>query len=176
MMLKTFKKEVLPLKNKLYRYAYSILGDRDLSMDVVQETLIKMWEKRQSFDSVKNPEAWCMALTRNFALDKFRSKHSKTVELDIKHDRAIGDISPYQKVESENLMALLDAIVSRLPQKQREAFHLRDVEGYSYQEISDILQYSISDVKVCIFRARKEIKAQLTKLQNYELEKSRSTS
>ncbi len=176
MMLETFKKEVLPLKNKLYRYAYSILGDRDLSMDVVQETMLKVWEKRDSFESVKNSEAWCMTLTRNFALDKFRSKHSKTIELELKHDREFGDITPYQKVESENLMDLLDDIVSRLPQKQRETFHLRDVEGYSYQEISDILNYSISDVKVCIFRARKEIKAQLTKLQNYELEKSRSTS
>lgn len=176
MMLETFKKEVLPLKNKLYRYAYSILGDRDLSMDVVQETMMKVWEKRDSFHTVKNPEAWCMTLTRNFALDKFRSKHHRTVELDVKYDKEYGDISPYQKAERDNLMVLIDSIVSRLPQKQRETFYLRDVEGYSYEEISNILHYSISDVKVCIFRAMKEIKAQLTKLQNYELEKSRSTS
>jgi RNA polymerase sigma factor (sigma-70 family) len=176
MMLETFKKEVLPLKNKLYRYAYSILGDRDLSMDVVQETMMKVWEKRDSFHSVKNPEAWCMTLTRNFALDKFRSKHRKTLELDLKYDKEVGEISPYQKAESENLMVLIDSIVSRLPAKQRETFHLRDVEGYSYEEISNILHYSISDVKVSIFRARKEVRAQLEKIQNYELEKSRSTS
>lgn len=172
----TFKNEVLPLKNKLYRYAYSMLADRDLSMDVVQETMLKVWEKRDSFDSVKNPEAWCMTLARNFALNKFRSKHHRTLELDNKYERKSGDSSPHQKVESEDMIELIDQIVSRLPAKHREVFHLRDVEGYSYQEISEMLQYSISDVKVSIFRARKEVRDQLIKLRNYELEKSRSAT
>ena len=81
MMLEIFKSSVLPLKNKLYRFAYSILGDHDLSMDVVQETMLKVWEKRDVFAQIKSPEAWCMTVTRNFALDKFRSKYHKTVEL-----------------------------------------------------------------------------------------------
>jgi RNA polymerase sigma-70 factor (ECF subfamily) len=172
----TFKNEVLPLKNKLYRYAYSMLADRDLSMDVVQETMLKVWEKRDSFHSVKNPEAWCMTLARNFALNKFRSKHHKTEELRAKHDHQPGDSSPHQSLESDDMMELIDGIVSRLPSKHREVFHLRDVEGYSYQEISEMLQYSISDVKVSIFRARKEVRDKLIKLRNYELDKSRSAT
>jgi len=175
MMLETFKKEVLPLKNKLYRFAYSILNDHDLSMDVVQETMLKAWEKRSKFEEIKNAEAWCMTLTRNFALDKFRSKFHKTSELKLDFDRQIVEQSPYQLAESNDMMKLVDAIVDKLPQKQKEAFQLRDVEGYSYQEISNICGYSISDVKVSIFRARKAIRAQLTKLQKHELEKSRST-
>ncbi len=176
MMLETFKKEVLPLKNKLFRFAYSILGDHDLSMDVVQETMMKVWEKQQDFMEIRNPEAWCMTLTRNFAVDKLRSKYYKTLELEEGHDRESDGQSPYQKIESENTIELIQKIVDRLPQKQRETFHMRDVEGYSYQEISEITGYSIPDVKVCIFRARKEIRAKLTKLKTHELEKSRSAS
>jgi RNA polymerase sigma factor (sigma-70 family) len=176
MTLETFKEEVLPLKNKLYRFAYSILGDHDLSMDVVQETMLKVWEKRANFEEVRNKEAWCMTLTRNFALDKFRSKHHKTLRLNPDFDREYPAQSPYQKAESGNMMELIESLVARLPQKQRETFQLRDVEGHSYQEIRDISGYSIPDVKVSIFRARNEIRSQLTKLQTHELEKSRSTS
>jgi len=176
MMLETFKAKVLPLKNKLYRFAFSILDDHDLSMDVVQETMLKAWEKRTNFMEIKNPEAWCMTLTRNFALDKFRSKYHKTVELKPNYDQEFEEQSPYQKAESGNMMELIDTIVSRLPQKQKETFQLRDVEGYSYQEISEICGYTIPDVKVSIFRARKVIRAQLLKLHTHGLEKSRSAS
>lgn len=176
MMLETFKKEVLPLKNKLYRFAYSILDDHDHSMDVVQETMLKVWEKRANFGEVRNKEAWCMTLTRNFALDKFRSKYHKTLRLNPDFDQEYKEQSPYQKAESGNMMELIESLVARLPQKQKETFQMRDVEGYSYQEISEISGYSIPDVKVSIFRARKEIRSQIIKLQTHELEKSRSTS
>jgi RNA polymerase sigma factor (sigma-70 family) len=176
MMLETFKNEVLPLKNKLYRYAFSILGDHDLSMDVVQETMLKVWEKRSDFNEIRNPEAWCMTLTRNFALDKFRSKNHKVLELKSEYDRENAEQNPYQQVESGNMMELIDQIVAMLPQKQRETFQLRDIEGYSYQEISEISGFTIPDVKVSIFRARKEVRSQLLKLQTHEYEKSRSTS
>ena len=176
MMLETFKSEVLPLKNKLYRFAYNILGDHDLSMDVVQETMLKVWEKRDDFTRIRNPEAWCMTLTRNFALDKFRSKFHKTVELRLDYNGQHEAQSPYERVESNDIMELIERLVAGLPVKQKEVFHMRDVEGFSYQEISDITGYSIADVKVNIFRARKEIRAKLLKIQTHELEKSRGTS
>jgi RNA polymerase sigma-70 factor (ECF subfamily) len=138
--------------------------------------MLKVWEKRANFEEVRNTEAWCMTLTRNFALDKFRSKYHKTLRLNPDFDQEYEEQSPYQKAESGNMMELVQLLVARLPQKQKETFQLRDVEGYSYQEISEISGYSIPDVKVSIFRARKEIRSQLTKLQTHELEKSRSTS
>jgi RNA polymerase sigma-70 factor (ECF subfamily) len=176
MMLETFKSEVLPLKNKLYRFAYNILGDYDMSMDVVQETMLKVWEKKDHYREIKNPEAWCMTLTRNFALDKFRSKYHKTIELTSDYNGQHEEQSPYQKLESGDMMEMIERLVARLPAKQKETFHMRDVEGYSYKEISEVTGYSIPDVKVNIFRARKAIRAQLLKIQTHELEKSRGTS
>lgn len=168
-----FKNEVLPLKNKLFRFANSLLNDRDTALDVVQETMMKVWEKQQEMAVVRSTEAWCMTLTRNFALDKLRSKHYRTASLAPDHDRAWG-ISPYKMVETENMMQLVDKIVAGLSQKQKETFHLRDVEGYTYQEISEITGYSIPDVKVSIYRARKEIRTQLLKLEKHGFETSRS--
>ena len=176
MMPEYFKSEVLPIKNKLFRFANSILKDGDLSKDVVQETMLKVWEKRKDLSRVHNLEAWCMTLTRNFALDKLRSKHHQTMELSINIDQQINELSPYKLAEIDNTMEVIHKIVNSLPQKQKETFQLRDIEGFSYQEISEITGYNINDVKVNIFRARKIIRTNLLKLNTHGLEKSRSTS
>jgi RNA polymerase sigma factor (sigma-70 family) len=176
MMLEDFKSTILPLKNKLFRFANSILEDEDMSKDVVQETMIKAWEKRSEFNRIVNIEAWCMTLTRNFALDKLRSKHHKTMSLNVDYDQEYMDPSPYLQAELGNTMEVIDAIIGHLPLKQKETFHLRDVDGMSYQEIAEITGYNINDVKVNIFRARKKIKNSLLKIQTHGLEKSRSAS
>jgi len=176
MMLEHFKSEILPLKNKLFRFANSILGDTELAKDVVQETLIKVWEKREAFELIKNLEAWCMTITRNYALDKLRSKHHSTKPLKFDYEQEYDGPSPYFLTELSNTMQSVDLIISRLPIKQRESFQLRDIEGLSYQEISEVTGYNINDVKVNIFRARKTIRTSLLKLQNHGFEKSRSTS
>lgn len=176
MMLETFKSKVLPLKNKLFRFAYSILGDHDLSKDVVQETMLKTWEKREYLSTIQNLEAWCMTLTRNFALDKMRSKHHKTTELPESFDPENDEQSPYQLAELGNTMEVIDKIVGNLPLKQNEIFQLRDIEGFSYREISEITGYNINNVKVNLFRARKTIRAFLLKLNTHGLEKSKRTA
>ena len=175
-MLETFKSEVLPLKNRLFRFAYSILGDHDLSKDVVQETMLKVWEKRNDLQIIQNLEAWCMTLTRNFALDKVRSKHHKTMALIENFDKENNEQSPYKMAELGNTMEVIDKIVGNLPLKQNETFQLRDIEGFSYREISEITGYNINDVKVNIFRARKTIRTNLLKLNSYGLEKSKNAS
>lgn len=176
MMLESFKSEVLPLKNKLFRFAHSILRDDDLSKDVVQETMIKVWENRNDLGKIQSLEAWCMTMTRNFALDKLRSKHHKTIDLNEGLSQEYDESSPYQLVEMANTMEVIDSIVSNLPLKQKETFQLRDIEGFSYQEISEITGYNINDVKVNIFRARKIIRINLLKMHTHGLEKSRSAT
>ena len=153
-----------------------MLGDHDLSKDVVQETMIKAWEKRNDLLSIQNLEAWCMTLTRNFSLDKMRSKHHKTMALIESFDQENNEQSPYKMAELGNIMEVIEKFVGNLPLKQNETFQLRDIEGFSYQEISVITGYSVNDVKVNIFRARKTIRTNLLKLNSYGLEKSNNAS
>jgi RNA polymerase sigma-70 factor (ECF subfamily) len=172
MTAETFKSRILPMKGKFYRYAFSILRNQNLARDVVQETFMKVWEKRADMHSIRNHEAWCMTLTRNFALEKLRSKFHRSVTADAAGHMETGLPSPLQQTEMAETMALIDGIVNHLPLKQKESFLLRDVEGFSYQEISYITGHSVSDVKVCIFRARNTIRNRLVKLQSHGLEKA----
>lgn len=168
MTLKYFTSVVLPLKDKLFRYAGSILNNSDLAKDVVQETLLKVWEKRNEADSVRNMEAWCMTITRNFALSKYRIRDNRHNSLESGTEITEPSYTPYQVLEKEDMMEKIDQIVSQLPLKLKEIFQLRDIEGYRYDEISEITGYALSDVKVSIFRARKIIRENLQKIYAYE--------
>lgn len=168
MTLESFTSEVLPLKDKLYRYAKSILDNADMAKDVVQETMLKIWEKREEADAINNIEAWCMTVARNFALSKYRLKDNQHSNLESNTEIAEISFSPHEKLEKAEVMIMIDKIITRLPIKLKEVFQLRDIEGYTYIEICDITGYQLSDVKVCVFRARKAIKENLQKIYAYE--------
>ena len=158
------------MKNKLYRFALGIVKDEELAQDVVQECLIKVWEKRSEVKLVKNLEAWCMQITRNKALDKLRSKHLKKtdlfeVELDTRKERD----TPYVVAERGDLMKRITVLIAELPNRQREVMQLRDIEGYSYKEIADMLEIDINLVKTNLFRARRKLKESLIKVDAYGL-------
>ncbi len=167
MTIETFTSDILPLKDKLFRYAKSILNNEDLAKDVVQETMLKIWEKGNTASAINNMEAWCMTLTRNFALSKYRLKDNQNSSLDANIEVTEASDTPYQLVEKEDLKNKIDTLVSQLPFKLKEVFQLRDIEGYSYDEICEITGYTLSDVKVCIFRARKALKENLVKIYDY---------
>lgn len=168
MTIETFTSDVLPLKDKLFRYAKSILNNDDVAKDVVQETMLKIWEKREQAESIRNIEAWCMTVARNFALSKYRLKDNQNRRFDVGAEFEENSATPYQKLERADVMNKIDEMVSELPLKLKEVFQLRDVEEYSHNEISEITGYQISDVKVCVFRARKAIREKLVKIYSYE--------
>ena len=72
MTTEQFQTRVLPAKNKLYRYALSIVSDDELAKDIVQEVFIKLWNQRERLAEIKNIEAWSMTLTRNQSLEKLQ--------------------------------------------------------------------------------------------------------
>ena len=80
MSTEQFKKDILSLQNKLYRYALSIVFDADLAKDIVQEVFLKVWTKRAKLIDITNKEAWCVRITRNLALDKLKAANRKNVD------------------------------------------------------------------------------------------------
>ncbi len=172
MTLEEFTNEVLPLKNKLHRFAVRFLGDDMEAQDVVQEVLIKVWHRREELDRVDNMEAWCMTVTRNLSLDKLKStKRKNTVQmpdgLDVSEDHKR---TPFHSTAAGDMMNNIDKLMISLPEKQRQVMQLRDIEGFSYKEISEILTLDLNQVKVNLFRARKFIREKLFEMNAYGLQ------
>ena len=155
---------VMPIKDKLYRYAFQILGNRMSAEDVVQEVLIKVWKKKISLQEIENKEAWCMTVTRNLALDKLRKNGARHESIEQHYHLADHARSPHDVVQTKSVMAIIRGFINQLPNDQRQIVHLRDVEGYTYKEISKITGLNLDKVKVYLHRARITLRKQLIKM------------
>ncbi len=78
-------------------------------------------------------------------------------------------LTPHEKTEIHESMEQVSQLIASLPEKQRQVIHLRDVEGYSYNEICDILELDMNQVKVNLFRARNAVREKLLKINAYGL-------
>ena len=165
-----FEARVLPVKNKLFRFAFRLLGSSEEAKDVVQEVFIKVWSGRDQMEQIQNMEAWCMRITRNLSLDKLRSRQRKSTDMmeeasDMRHE----GLTPLEATEINESMVRINQLIAALPEKQRQVIHLRDVEGYSYNEICEILELDMNQVKVNLFRARNAVREKLVKMNAYGL-------
>ncbi len=173
MNIEAFQNRVLPVKNKLFRFALRFLNNEDEAKDVVQEVFIRVWNGRDQMGDVQNWEAWCMRITRNLSLDRIRSLTRKNTQsigetFDIRHDAQ----TPHESTESLESMERIGQLISLLPEKQRQVMHLRDIEGYSYNEICEIMEIDLNQVKVNLFRARNSVREKLMKIDAYGLQRN----
>lgn len=170
MNLESFQSRVLPVKNKLYRFALRFLGNEDEAQDIVQEVFIRVWNGRDQMSEVQNWEAWCMRITKNLSLDRIRTLTRKqTQPLEDGFAVVHTALSPHESAEVTESMGRIAQIISSLPEKQRQVIHLRDVEGYSYNEICEIMELDMNQVKVNLFRARHAVREKMTKINAYGL-------
>lgn len=78
-------------------------------------------------------------------------------------------LTPHEKAEIHEHMQRINEMIAALPEKQRQVIHLRDVEGYSYNEICEILELDMNQVKVNLFRARNAVREKFIKINAYGL-------
>lgn len=154
----------LPFKDKLYRFALSIVGDTFDAEDIMQELLIKIWNRIDQYEEIENKEAWCMKVTRNLAIDMIRKKKVSTSDIDEFHNLRDGNILPDAELQNRESLSAIMQLVNDLPEKQRIIVHLRDVEGYSYKEIAEMTDNTLDFVKVSLHRARKSLRDALIKM------------
>jgi RNA polymerase sigma-70 factor (ECF subfamily) len=156
---------VIPIKDKLYRYALNILGNEMAAEDVVQEVFIKVWNKKNEIEAIENKEAWCMTVTRNLALDQLRKKKYHHESVESHYSLADESMTPYEATQSEDTMGIIRRAMNELPDDQQKVIHLRDVEGYSYKEIAEVTNLSIEKVKVYLHRGRITLRQKLSNIE-----------
>lgn len=165
----SFRDDILPLKDKLFRLALRITLDRADAEDVVQESLIKMWNLRDEWQAMESIEAYALTICRNQALDLQAKASRKNMVLDESRDEQPSERSPYEELDARQRLEIVRRLIDGLPETQRSIMELRDVEGKTYKEISEILRISEEQVKVYLFRARQKVKTQFSKIEGYGL-------
>ena len=168
----SFRTDVLPLKNELFRLALRITLNREDAEDVVQETMIRVWNRRDQWEQIESIEAFCTTICRNLALDKPKRASNQDASLDNEgHDAPDHSYSanPEEQAVQRDRVERVRRLMDLLPEKQRTCMQLRDVEGKSYKEIATVMDISEQQVKVNIFRARQTIKQEYLKQEKYGL-------
>lgn len=165
----TFQTDVLPLKNELFRMALRITMHREEAEDVVQETMMKVWSRREQWGQIESMSAFCMTICRNLALDRvkrmeYQQRTDTDTPLDIQ-DRSYAS-DPEEQTVQRDRVRLVRSLISRLPEKLRTCMQLRDIEGKSYRDIAAIVGITEEQVKVNIFRARQRVKEQFQEIEN----------
>ena len=115
----SFRNDILPLKDKLFRLALRITFNRAEAEDVVQETLIRVWNKRDEWPQFGSIEAYCLTVARNLAIDRSERKDARAVELTPDMEDASDASSPYERLVSKERMALIHRLMNELPEKQQ---------------------------------------------------------
>jgi RNA polymerase sigma factor (sigma-70 family) len=152
-------------KNKCYRFAYNMLQNESDAEDVIQELLIKVWQRKDQFILIENKEAWSMTVTRNLAIDKIRARKTASQDISDYHFLKDHGATPDVLAEEKETLKIVMEVMNGLPENQRQIVHLRDVEGYTYREIAEMLGLTEEQVKVNLFRARQRLKE---KLKNFK--------
>ena len=161
----SFRNNILPLKNELYRLALRITMNAADAEDVVQETMMKVWNRRDQWDQIESIEAFCLTICRNLSLDKVRRMDNQAQTLDATYDpkdQGVASNPEEQAIQSDRVR-LVRQMISQLPEKQRSCMQLRDMEGKSYKDIATVLDITEEQVKVNIFRARQTIREKFKK-------------
>ncbi len=175
MTAKEFNEIVVPLNEKLYRYAFRFLMDADMSKDAVQDVFVKLWKLREKLQSVNNIEAFAVRVTRNHCLDMIKARHTISMDVnDFYKDRISDDSNPEQELFKSDTMKMLNEIIYELGEPHRSVLQMKDVEGYSNEEIGDVLGLSEGNVRVVLSRARKKVRESIEKKYVHGTEENRS--
>ncbi len=168
----SFQNDILPLKNKLFRLALRITLNREEAEDVVQDTLMKVWNNRDKWQQIDSIEAYSLTIARNLALDYNKRMENANASLDEEgtyNDRRDQAYTPSEKMIQKDRLDIVRNMIDRLPEKQRSCLQLRDIEGKAYKDIATILNITEEQVKVNIFRARQNIKQRFQEYDRYGL-------
>lgn len=149
---------VTELTNRVCRFADKMLMEREAAKDITQEAFMALWQDHKKIN-VSKAKSWLFTTAYRMAIaySKKRSRHS-------------GEFNDLGMVEqsSPDLKKIVEESLLLLPEVQKSILLLRDMEGYNYSEIGEILMLSESQVKVYLFRARLKVKEYIRDI-NYVL-------
>lgn len=165
----SFREDILPLKDKLFRLALRITFDRAEAEDIVQDTLMRVWNKREEWQQMDSIEAYCLTIARNLAIDRSQKMESQNLELTPETQEMPDAKMPDQLMEQNEQLSIIHRLINELPEKQRSILQLRDIEGKNYKEIAVILGLTEEQVKVNLFRARQRIRLKYNEINDYGL-------
>lgn len=161
-----FNRFVVPLRDRMFRYAQSLLLCADDAEDVTHDLLERLWTERERLDGCRNIASFVMAAVRNRCYDTLRRRQAGE-----RRDNAVADWAERSTLGGAGEWEARDLVrraMARLPERQREVLHLKDIEGYPTREIADMVACDEAQVRMILSRARHGLREVLKNMMDDE--------
>lgn len=143
----------------MFRLACSILGRSDEAQDMMQDVAERILRRQESLEDIRNIDSFLAKAVRNACIDRIRRRKETTPK--------IPDIPDEKNPDRWNDRQMVHKALSKLPERQRLAVHLKDIEGYSHKELADILETDETNVRTILSRGRKALREIIEKEIGY---------
>lgn len=156
-------------KSSIFNFALRILGNRADAEDVTSEVFMTLCVKKQMYKPIAKFKTWFFRIAHNFCMNVFRKKKHTTDmwfnqndrddlgQWDVQDDKEI----PSEKLEKKEAGQEVRNAIRTLPENQKEALILREYHQMNYSQISEVMECSVENVKILIYRARMQLKKKL---------------
>lgn len=158
-----FKNTVFCHKDEMYRFAKRFVMSSDEAEDVVQDLMMKFWQKKEELAAFGNLKSYALKSVKNECLNRLKHHTVKMGFADFQMHR-----SELYQLETNNMKEQIVGFINRLPEKQKAVIHLKDVEEFEVSEIAEMLEMEENAVRVNLMRARQKVKEQIQKLMDFE--------
>lgn len=165
-----FERELLPHIDALTTFAYHLTYNEEDSRDLVQDTYLKAYKSIDNYQEGTNPKAWLFKILKNSFINEFRKKSRRPKQVDFEDSVTIQDGAKLPSNSQSDMRhemyenQLGDEVtlaLNSLPLEGRTVVLLCDIEGFSYEEISTILEIPLGTVRSRLHRARNILKEKL---------------
>lgn len=159
-----FKLQVNTNKNGLYAVCYQMLKNSFEAEEVVQDTFIKLWNAKEK--GKKHPKAWLYQVAKNQCLDLLRRRQH---EMNYQQHNLLNTkeaLSACDELINNELSEHISQAIEKLAEPYKSLIVLREVSQLSYQQLADVLNLNVQQIKVYLHRARNKLKQSLTELQS----------
>jgi len=171
-----FNNHILQLSRKLYLVAYRFMKSQEEAEDAVQEVFIRLWNRKDQLAEYDSIEALAVAVTKNYCIDQLRKM--RTIPLEgmgsyhqIQSDRETPEII----MERSETASIMQSVIENLPEIYRDIIQKKEIDGLSYEEISQITKQNINTLRVNLSRARNMIRDEFKRIK-YEYKGNNSAS
>lgn len=166
-------------KDQLLNYVYRFVGNRNDAEDIVQETFLRVYKNKHYYKEIAKFSTWVYTIAGNLAKTELRRRKrrkifsvSNFVNEERDYDIPDTDKNPEREVDGSIKDDIIQKAIEKLPAKFKEVILLRDVQGFAYEEISQILNIPLGTVKSRVNRGRLKLQEDLKFLFEPETETS----
>ena len=159
-------------RERLINFVFPFLGDFEQAEDVVQETMLKLYEKKHYYREIAKFSTWIYTIARNLANTELRKKKrrkttyiSRMTKDDRQYNIPAVQADLNQNLQNEFIRERIHAAIKELPEHFKTVIILRDIQELSYDDISNIVGVPLGTVKSRINRARLQLQAELQDLK-----------